>query len=303
MTKSVASALVGIAVRDGSLALDDPRVPLRAVLAPHATRDRSRAQPAVQRQRPLLVRRVRLRQADPGADPHEVRRRARPAASAGARPGPTTTRRSRSSTGSLSQGDGDADGRLRGHRLFKPLRMTHTRMTCRRERDVDQRLLRPPDDLPDLARFAQLYLEKGTVGGKRILSASYVRASVGGSSTRLNAAYGYLWWLNRYGALRGATDRSTRRVRRSSRARDACVPGASPALFSAIGLRGQIAMVEPALAHDRGPHRTGERAGGERLQPARRREGRDLGAQVTAPGPTITSRARRAGAAAGCPRR
>ena len=44
------------------------------------------------------------------------------------------------------------------------------------------------------------------MAGRRILTRGYVRQSVGSSSTVHNAAYGYLWWLNRPGPLRGATD-------------------------------------------------------------------------------------------------
>ena len=58
----------------------------------------------------------------------------------------------------------------------------------------------------DLARFGQLYLDGGRVDGEQILPRSYVEASVGRPGSELNAAYGYLWWLNRSGVLRGPAD-------------------------------------------------------------------------------------------------
>jgi hypothetical protein len=35
----------------------------------------------------------------------------------------------------------------------------------------------------------------------QIVSRRWVDAATGRSSTKLNAAYGYLWWLNRYGHI------------------------------------------------------------------------------------------------------
>ena len=66
ITKSVTSALVGIAVRDGDLRLDDRVSTLRAAVARHRVGDGHRAQPALQRQRPLLVADVRLHRPAPG---------------------------------------------------------------------------------------------------------------------------------------------------------------------------------------------------------------------------------------------
>ena len=129
-------------------------------------------------------------------------------------------------------------------RLFGPLGMTHSQMTA----DVSGRSTNTYYGLKttclDLARFARLYLDRGKVGGKRILPASYVHASVGRSSTDLNAAYGYLWWLNRYGALRGATDQIDAAGQPVTPHEGRLVPGAPASLFSAIGLGGQIAMVD-----------------------------------------------------------
>ncbi len=51
----------------------------------------------------------------------------------------------------------------------------------------------------DLARFGYLYLRGGRwAGGRQIVPEEWVEASVR-PSTPLNSAYGYLWWLNREG--------------------------------------------------------------------------------------------------------
>ena len=79
ITKSVTSALVGIAIRDGDLRLDDRVSTLRPAVARHRVGDGHRPQPALQRQRPLLVADVRLHRPAQGPEPHGVRRRAPPA--------------------------------------------------------------------------------------------------------------------------------------------------------------------------------------------------------------------------------
>lgn len=50
----------------------------------------------------------------------------------------------------------------------------------------------------DLAKLAQLYLQNGKWNGVQLVSEAFVSEALT-SSTELNAAYGYLWWLNRAG--------------------------------------------------------------------------------------------------------
>lgn len=50
----------------------------------------------------------------------------------------------------------------------------------------------------DLARLGQLYLNKGKWGRARIISEAY--ATEASTPSRLNPAYGYLWWLNTEGS-------------------------------------------------------------------------------------------------------
>ena len=59
-------------------------------------------------------------------------------------------------------------------------------------------------------------------------------------------AYGYLWWLNRYGEIRGSTDQVDAAGQPVTHHDGRLVPDAPANLFSAIGLGGQIAMVDPA---------------------------------------------------------
>ncbi|MGZ8734153.1 MAG: serine hydrolase domain-containing protein [Acidimicrobiia bacterium] len=131
-------------------------------------------------------------------------------------------------------------------RLFEPLGMRNTEMTT----DASGRAqmfqgLR--STCRDLARFGTLFLERGSWGSERVVSADWVDAATGGSSTELNAAYGYLWWLNREGVLAGplaatsiagAADPTTTRGR--------LVPGAPASMFWALGLGNQIVQVDPA---------------------------------------------------------
>ena len=50
----------------------------------------------------------------------------------------------------------------------------------------------------DLAKLAQLYMQNGKWNGVQVVSEAFVREALT-SSTELNSAYGYLWWLNRAG--------------------------------------------------------------------------------------------------------
>ncbi|CAN5483225.1 hypothetical protein BH09ACT12_BH09ACT12_31680 [soil metagenome] len=129
-------------------------------------------------------------------------------------------------------------------RLFAPLGMTHTRMTRDASGHSTNVYFGLQTTCLDLARFARLYLQKGAVDGRRVLSTAYVQAATGAASTTLNAAYGYLWWLNRYGQLRGPTDPVDAAGQPVTQHVGRLVPDAAPSLFSAIGLGGQIEMVD-----------------------------------------------------------
>jgi CubicO group peptidase (beta-lactamase class C family) len=129
-------------------------------------------------------------------------------------------------------------------RLFGPLGMKHTRMTTNATGSSTNAYFGAQTTCLDLARFAQLYLHRGTVGGKRLLARSYVESSTARSSTDLNAAYGYLWGVNRPGLLRGPTDPVGEDGQPLDPQEGQLVRAAPRSLFSAIGLGGQIAMVD-----------------------------------------------------------
>lgn len=50
----------------------------------------------------------------------------------------------------------------------------------------------------DFAKFAQLFLNRGTWDGKQILSASWVAQSAEDRYPMADSRYGYLWWINAY---------------------------------------------------------------------------------------------------------
>lgn len=144
----------------------------------------------------------------------------------------------------LRKATGMRTDRFAQQRLFGPLKMTHTRMT----RDASGRSTNAFFGLQttclDLARFGQLYLHGGRAGGARLLPRSFVRTSVT-SSTSHNAAYGYLWWLNQPGAIRGATDAVDATGQPLFPRTGQLAPAASTRMFAALGLGGQVLMVDP----------------------------------------------------------
>jgi CubicO group peptidase (beta-lactamase class C family) len=129
--------------------------------------------------------------------------------------------------------------------LFQPLGMTHT--TLATDRAGNAQLFQGLESTcRDLARFGVLMLREGRWEGKRVVSSSWVRQATGRPSTELNAAYGYLWWLNRKGvvgsplaatSIAAANDPNTKRGR--------LVPGAPADMYWALGLGNQIVQVDP----------------------------------------------------------
>jgi CubicO group peptidase (beta-lactamase class C family) len=89
----------------------------------------------------------------------------------------------------------------------------------------------------DLARFGYLYLRKGRWQGQQIVPKTWIAESTT-SSTELNDAYGYLWWLNKAGHVvlpsiptRGEFDGKM-------------LPSAPDHLFMALGAFGQMIAVD-----------------------------------------------------------
>lgn len=96
----------------------------------------------------------------------------------------------------------------------------------------------------DMARFGHLMLEKGNWDGTQVVPEAWVDAATGRSSQELNAAYGYLWWLNRKGHVASPVQPTTGQA--GGDQEDAqMVPGAPEDMFWALGLGDQIIAVDP----------------------------------------------------------
>lgn len=131
----------------------------------------------------------------------------------------------------------------------------------------------------DMARFGQLYLQQGAWGDRQVVPAEWVQASVGRPSQPINSAYGYLWWLNRPGSV--VSDPLAQRSAAEAAAAPSSqlVPGAPEDMYWAIGLGGQIVQVDP-----------GSGTVVVRLGPARRDGTRDGPGNAGAYGPADTAR-------------
>ena len=128
-------------------------------------------------------------------------------------------------------------------RLFGPLGMTHTTMATDRAGNA-QMFEGIHSTCRDMARFGVLMLNRGLWDGKRIVSSSWVEQATGPSSSRLNAAYGYLWWLNHEGVVADVlAATSLQQARRATKGR--LVPGAPDGMYWALGLGDQIIQVDP----------------------------------------------------------
>lgn len=129
-------------------------------------------------------------------------------------------------------------------RLFEPLGMDHSRFITDRA-DSAAVFYGLQTTCLDLARFGALHLGRGKVDGTRLLDKNFASRAVGRSSTEHNAAYGYLWWLNRPGRLRGVTDVVDAQGQPVTQASGQLAPSAPDDLFAALGFGGQVLMVDP----------------------------------------------------------
>ncbi len=129
-------------------------------------------------------------------------------------------------------------------RLFGPLGMTHTSLATDRAGNA-QLFEGIESTCRDMARFGVLMLERGRWRGKQLVSPAWVQQATGRSSTRLNAAYGYLWWLNREGVIPSVTA-ATSLQSAAGAERGRLVPGAPASMYWALGLGNQLIQVDPA---------------------------------------------------------
>jgi CubicO group peptidase (beta-lactamase class C family) len=131
-------------------------------------------------------------------------------------------------------------------RLLEPLGMTHTTMAIDKAGNA-QLWEGIRSTCRDMARFGVLMLNQGRWGGKQIVSSTWVKQATGRSSTRLNAAYGYLWWLNREGVMASVTAAtSLHAVQQGATERGRLVPGAPDSMYWALGLGNQLIQIDPA---------------------------------------------------------
>jgi CubicO group peptidase (beta-lactamase class C family) len=244
VTKSVTSALVGIALRDGLLDLDDRAA--RWIPSWRGTRSR-----AVTIRQLLTNTSGRLWSTD--SDYRDL-------VGTDDRTGYAVGLRQQYAPGTawaynnaaiqtldrvLSEATGMPTAQYAEERLFGPLGMADSTLTKDSSGESTNLFFGLQTTCLDLARFGRLYLDGGVVDGRRILSRSYVEASTGRSGSALNAAYGFLWWLNRPGLLRGPVDPVDASGQPLAPRSGQLAPGAPEDVFSAQGLGGQTVLVDP----------------------------------------------------------
>lgn len=133
----------------------------------------------------------------------------------------------------LSRATGEPTADFARDRLFEPLGMTTT--MSRDSAGNTLTFMGAKATCLDLARFGLLLLHEGDWQGRAVVPASYVDAATT-TSTPLNAAYGYLIWLNQPGLIRGAL---------GTPAQGPIWPDAPTDAFAALGLGGQTVLVVP----------------------------------------------------------
>jgi CubicO group peptidase (beta-lactamase class C family) len=246
ITKSVTSTLVGIAIRDGDLRLDDKvstyvpqwrgtaseSVTVRNLLS----NDSGRYWSMQSDYRDLLAARSRTKYAI--GLPQQYA------------PGSAWAYNNAAIQvlePVLEEATGMRVARFARTRLFEPLGMTRSTFITDRADDAAVFYGLRTTCL-DLARLGSLYLGRGKVGGTRLLDASYVTRAVGRSSTVHNAAYGYLWWLNRPGQLRGPTDPVDAQGQPLRPVTGQLAAFAPSDLYAALGFGGQVLLVDPSTS-------------------------------------------------------
>ena len=127
-------------------------------------------------------------------------------------------------------------------RLFGPLGMTHTTMTHDPGGNTNM-FFGVQSTCQDMARFGYLFLRNGVWAGTRIVPQEWVDAATDHASQEINAAYGYLWWLNRSGPVTDPLHPMTRE-QAATAPHVQLVPSARADMYWAIGLGGQIVQVD-----------------------------------------------------------
>lgn len=143
----------------------------------------------------------------------------------------------------LQDATGQEPGEFAEERLFEPIGMADTWIRTDQAGNT-LTYAGVQSTCLDLARFGLLYLNGGAWNGEQVVPQSYVDAAAGASSTELNAAYGYLWWLNREGPI-ASTAVATDPTNPAGTPHGQMVASAPEDMFWAIGLGNQIVQVDP----------------------------------------------------------
>jgi CubicO group peptidase (beta-lactamase class C family) len=144
----------------------------------------------------------------------------------------------------LRAATGGSSADLAAERLYEPLGMDHTEMTPDGVGNT-RMFMGVQSTCEDLARFGYLFLRHGEWDGEEIVPEDWVESAVGHPSQDINDAYGYLWWLNRPGAVLGAIQATGAGQEPPDDAPSQLVPGAPEDMFFAVGLGNQIVAVDP----------------------------------------------------------
>jgi CubicO group peptidase (beta-lactamase class C family) len=129
-------------------------------------------------------------------------------------------------------------------RLLDPIGMTHSHMTTDRSGNT-KLFMGLQSTCPDMARFGYLFLRDGDWDGTQVVPADWVQAATGQPSQDLNSSYGFLWWLNRPGTVMGAGQATGQGGAAAGGAERQMVRGAPDDMYFALGLGGQIILVDP----------------------------------------------------------
>ena len=146
----------------------------------------------------------------------------------------------------LARATGQAVTVFAARRLLRPLGMTHTALATDDAGNA-QLFEGMRSTCRDMARFGVLMLNHGRWGGRQIVSSAWVARATGPPSTRLNAGYGYLWWLNHEGVIPSVTTATSLKAVENATAseRGRLVPGAPDSIYWALGLGNQVVQIDP----------------------------------------------------------
>jgi CubicO group peptidase (beta-lactamase class C family) len=128
-------------------------------------------------------------------------------------------------------------------KLLGPIGMAHSEMTSDRAGNT-LTFMGLHSTCRDMARYGYLALNKGNWNGTQIVPAAWIDEATGHASQPLNAAYGYLWWLNRKGKIPSIIS-PTSAEDQAGKPEGLMVPGAPENVFWALGLGNQMIAIFP----------------------------------------------------------